>query len=264
MMDRPTIDLDTLVLAKGAHKGPDDGACIMEAVAWLAGEPWSDNPACVNPTLADFGRKLNDVLPDDLRQQLVPYVPRLCNTAGNGEATQRIGLMAADWLLLTYVPAFLRLCPATTDHAERIAALPPITSWDALEVATPPVRAARKDAAAALDAALDAAGAAALDAARDAARDAAAAAAWDAARAAARAAAWDAAWAAARAAAWAAALDAARDAARAAAWAAALDAARDAARDALAPTVRELQESAIALFGRMVDAAEDARRNGGM
>ena len=65
---------------------------------------------------------------------------------------------------------------------------------------------------------------AAWDAAWAAARDAAWAAAWDAAKAAARAAARDAAWDAAKAAAWAAARDAA--------WAAAWDAARAAAWDA--------------------------------
>lgn len=57
-------------------------------------------------------------------------------------------------------------------------------------------------------------------------------AAWDAAMAAAMAAARDATWDAAMAAAWAAARDAAWDAARDAAWAAAMAAARDAARDA--------------------------------
>jgi hypothetical protein len=84
--------------------------------------------------------------------------------------------------------------------------------------------------------------AAAWDAARDAARDAAWAAAWDAARDAARAAAWD------------AARDAARAAAGAAARAAAWDAAGDAAGDALTPTRKELQQSALALVNRMIEA----------
>jgi hypothetical protein len=70
----------------------------------------------------------------------------------------------------------------------------------------------------------------------DAAGDAARAAAWDAAGDAARAAAWAAAWAAARAAAW----DAAGAAARAAAWDAAGAAARAAARDAQEKELRRL------------------------
>ncbi len=107
-----------------------------------------------------------------------------------------------------------------------------------------------------LDAARDAAGAAAWaapwaaarDAAWAAARDAAWDAAWAAAWAAARDAAWDAAWAAARdaawdaawAAPWAAARDAAWAAARAAARAAAGAAAWAAARASIAETVRDL------------------------
>ncbi len=36
-----TFDLDALVLAEGAHDNPDDGMCVMEAVAYIAGEPFS-------------------------------------------------------------------------------------------------------------------------------------------------------------------------------------------------------------------------------
>ena len=31
-------------LKSGAHRSIEDGACLLEAVAWLAGEPWSDHP----------------------------------------------------------------------------------------------------------------------------------------------------------------------------------------------------------------------------
>ena len=87
--------------------------------------------------------------------------------------------------------------------------------------------------AAANAAAWDAASAAAWDAANAAAWDAASAAASAAARGAARAAAWDAASAAANAAAWAAARGAAWDAANAAAWAAARGAQIDILREIL-------------------------------
>lgn len=56
--------------------------------------------------------------------------------------------------------------------------------------------------------------------------------------------------AAARAAAW----DAARDAARDAAWAAARDAAYDSARQVLKPTELSLQQSALQLLDRMIEA----------
>lgn len=90
-----------LVLDAGAHSSFEDGHCLMEAVAFVAGEPHTDHPACASPLLGEFGRALNDVLDDESRQQLVPLVPRLVGTAGDGRDQAR-GLMAADWLIRVY------------------------------------------------------------------------------------------------------------------------------------------------------------------
>ena len=287
-----TLDLDHLTLAHGAHDSRAEGVCLLEAVAWFAGEPHSDRPTCVSPVLAAFGRTWNDRLDDAERQRLVPLIPRLVGTAGDADADAVCGWMAVDWLVRTYAPAFLRLPPALADHADRLAALAPITSSADAVAAQPAIDAARAAGTAAWDAARAASAAwaatrAAAGDAGDAAR--AASAAWAATRAAAGDA-GDAAWAAARAArapgvpaAWAAG-DAARDAARAAsaawaaAWAAARAAAGDAAGDAawdaawaaagaaLAPTVAALHESAHALFARMIAVAPphpDAPPGGG-
>lgn len=35
----PNLDIDTLVLKSGKHSSPDDGMCIAEATAYIAGEP---------------------------------------------------------------------------------------------------------------------------------------------------------------------------------------------------------------------------------
>ena len=112
---------------------------------------------------------------------------------------------------------------------------------------------------------LDAAGDAAWAAARDAAGDAAWAAAWDAAGDAAKAAAWAAAgdWAAARDAAKAAAWATAGDAAKAAAWATAGDAAWAAAGDAAKAAARDAAKAAAwaagaAAWAAAGDAAGDA------
>jgi hypothetical protein len=277
-----TLDLDKLILGKGAHQRPDDGFCLLEAAAYLAGEDHSDHPQCVSEVLGAFGRDLNDRLDDAKRQQLKPLIPRLLGTAGDG-LDERRGYLALDWLIRAYTPAWLDLAGLTAEAAE-VRALRRIVDLAAAKAAGPVVRASADKARAAWAAAWAAAGDAAGDAAWAAARDAARAAAWDAAwaaagdaawdaawaaawaaagdaagdaaraaaRDAARAAAWDAAWAAARDAAWAAAGAAARDAARDAAWAAAWAAARDAAGDALKPTVDQLQDSAIALFTTMI------------
>jgi hypothetical protein len=238
---------DQYFLSKGSHTSPDDGRCAMEWVAHLAGEPHSDAPACVSPVLKTYGIALNDRWDDEQRQKLRPYLARCIGTAGDGRDVER-AWMATDWLVREFCPAFLELVPSLASQAAKIRALPPLLGVAEANHAMGLVNVARKDAAAAWDAAWDAARDAAWDAAWDAARDAAWDAARDAARAAARDAAWDAARAAARAAAWDAARDAAWDAARAAARAAAWDA----AWDAVESTVTRLQVSALDLFDRML------------
>ncbi|MDN5859773.1 MAG: hypothetical protein L0H84_14230, partial [Pseudonocardia sp.] len=179
--------LTGITLAKGSHETPDDGLCLMEAVAYVRGISHTDRPACVAPVLGEMGRGLNDALPQDLRQQLIPLIPDLPGTAGDGLDEQR-SYMALDWLIRTWLPTWLDLSPACRDDAARVRELGRIVDMASAERAGPVVRQAQSTAAAA----------------------------------------WAAAWAAARDAAWAAA------------WA------------ALQPTVEQLQQSAIELYGRMV------------
>jgi hypothetical protein len=226
--------LDTIALTVGAHDNPDDGLCLMEAVAFMRGLEHTDSPACVSPVLAQLGRNLNDALPDALRQDLKPLIPLLPGTAGDGHDEAR-GYLALDWLIRVYTPTWLQLA-GLSDEANALRELGRIVDLVSAERAGPVVKAVRDKA----DAAWAAARAAAWDAAWDAARDAARAAAGAAAGAAAWAAAWDAAW------------DAAGAAAGAAAWAAAGAAAWAAAGAALAPTVEVLQRSAIGLFTTMI------------
>jgi hypothetical protein len=229
-----TTELDFTLLEKlgplknGGHKGPSDGACVMEAVAYVAGEPWSDHPECVSPVIGAFLRNWNDNLPTDADRDrlLKPLIPKIINTRSTAAIEEQRSYLALDWMIRTFLPKWLRLAKIN-DHADNIEALSPIIDMETATAAGPVVRAANEAASKARDAA------------------------WAAARAAARAAAWD----AARAAAWAAAWDAAWDAARAAAWAAAWDAARaaagDAAGDAHKQTRDQLQLSAVDLVKRM-------------
>jgi hypothetical protein len=173
-------------LHPGAHDPGSGQRCAMEWVAWIAGEDHSASPACVSPILAGFCRSLNDVLPDDSRQRMRPYLARCIGTAGDGLDEQR-GYLCLDWIVRTYTPAWLALAGLGAD-AEQLRSLAPITDLASARLASPVVREAREKAAAAWAAAR----AAARDAARDAAWAAAGAAAGDAAGAAARDAAGDA------------------------------------------------------------------------
>ena len=158
-------------LKPGAHS-PDSNFCVMEAVAFVAGEPWTDAPACACPVISTFLRNWNDALQTDADRDrlLKPLISRLIDTKGSKELEHRRSLMAADWLVRVNTPAWLRLAGLTV-HADALAALPEITSMAQVPSLHGPLEAARQDAAAARDAA--------RAAARDAARDAAWAAAWE-------------------------------------------------------------------------------------
>ena len=175
--------LDELHLEKGAHNRREDGLCIMEAAAWLAGQEHTDAPACVSPVLRSFLTSWNDSLDDDTRQRLKPYAWKVLGTAGDPVADERRAWMATDWLVRVHTPAWLRLA-GLTSHADALAGLPEVTNGAQVPSIKPALEAARKDAAAAWAAVWDAAGDAVWDAAGDAAWAAAGDAAWAAAGAA--------------------------------------------------------------------------------
>jgi hypothetical protein len=227
-------------LANGGHRPPGEGGdgamCAMEAVAYVAGEPWSDTPRCACPVLGAFMRSWNDALPDAERTELLlPFIPRLIGTRSTKAVEARRATMAADWYVRVFTPAWLRLA-GLTKQADRLAAFPEITSFEKTPSLLPALEAVRGDA----------------QAARSAARSAAWSAAWSAARSAAWSAAESAARSAARSAAWSAAWSAARSAAESAAW----SAAESAAESALEQTRKELQASAVDLLNRMIAVTE--------
>lgn len=70
------------VLSAGKHQSPKDGACVMEYVSVIAGEPFTDTPACTEYLLARAAWNVNDNLPDDKRHLLIPFITRLIGTSG--------------------------------------------------------------------------------------------------------------------------------------------------------------------------------------
>jgi hypothetical protein len=97
------IDLNRLAivrridLGKGGHPGPEAGACVMEAVAFVAGENWTDAPHCASPLLAGFMRAWNDLLDDRDRQQLKRYIVRLAGSRGTHDQEQARARIITDW-----------------------------------------------------------------------------------------------------------------------------------------------------------------------
>lgn len=63
----------------------------MEFASYLAGERWSDHPACTDRTLSALARGVNDLVADARRDELVTLIPRVVGLTG----TDNLGLVVA-------------------------------------------------------------------------------------------------------------------------------------------------------------------------
>lgn len=75
------------VLSKGKHRNPKKGACFMEYASYLAGERWSDHPACTHRLLASLARLVNDYTTDAGRARLAPLVPAVIGLKSDADDT---------------------------------------------------------------------------------------------------------------------------------------------------------------------------------
>ena len=71
------------VLSAGKHRSARRGACFMEYASYLAGERWSDRPACTHPTLAALARLVNDLSADQSRSKLSILIPSVVGLNGD-------------------------------------------------------------------------------------------------------------------------------------------------------------------------------------
>lgn len=88
------------VLSRGKHRNPRRGACFMEMASFLAGERWSDHPACTHPLLADLARLVNDVLTDLSRPQLVPMIPSVIGLTSTDLHVDAAIALRSAWVAL--------------------------------------------------------------------------------------------------------------------------------------------------------------------
>jgi hypothetical protein len=129
MPDRDLTDLTGLTLKSGSHRSPEEGLCLMEAVAWFRGQPHGDRPACVSPVLGAYGRSLNDSLTDQARQGLIRFIPRMPGTAGDGLDRARLDVLTR-WAVRSWAARWLDLAGLREDAA-RLRSLV-IPSWPAI------------------------------------------------------------------------------------------------------------------------------------
>lgn len=64
----------------------------MEYASYLAGERWSDRPACTHPALASLARLINDLTSDDARGGLATLIP---SVVGLNDDDPRVSVLLA-------------------------------------------------------------------------------------------------------------------------------------------------------------------------
>lgn len=95
----------------------------MEMASFLAGERWSDHPACTHRLLAFLARMVNDVVTDPVRPQLVPLIPSVIGlTSDDLRVDATIALRAAATALPVAAQARQRSLATAVLVCERVLA----------------------------------------------------------------------------------------------------------------------------------------------
>src|SRR3954454_24951375 len=118
----------TIRLIRGRHSSPERGACVMEVASMLAGEPFSDEPRCVCPVIAEFLRTYNDEVDDARGQDLFAAAALVVNTRQDHAAERARTNICRDWWLRASPPRRLQL-------RRFLWMLPPSTSARDIEIA---------------------------------------------------------------------------------------------------------------------------------
>jgi hypothetical protein len=124
-MFRHAADVPEVVpqLSRGRHRNPRDGACFMEFASYLAGERWSDHPACTHPLLASLARLVNDNTSDAQRGRLVELIPSVIGLVSDDlHVDVEIALRAATTALPVASAERQRALAVSVLAAERVLA----------------------------------------------------------------------------------------------------------------------------------------------
>ena len=134
--------MTTIFLEKGNHTAESGKKCVNEFGAWLAGEPHTDMPHCYSVVYARVQMRLNDRLPDDLRQRLIPYaITGVGTNTGYADEITR-AFMCADWGV--HVGARHWFAAAgRPEWVTRVDALARVTDQDTARAAAKELRAIR-------------------------------------------------------------------------------------------------------------------------
>src|SRR6266446_2622073 len=111
------------ILSRGKHRNPRKGACFMELASYLAGERWSDHPACTHPLLAAAARDVNDYTSDANRARLAGLIPSVIGLTGEDlHLDARIALRCARMALPVVTAERQRVMAVSVLACERVLA----------------------------------------------------------------------------------------------------------------------------------------------
>ena len=113
-------------LKVGAHReavyGDSFNVSVMEAVAYIAGEPWSEKPQCACPVITVFMAiwSLGLQTSADRDRLFKPLIPLIVGTRSTKDVEEKRSYIALDWLVRVHTPGFLDLLPGLTEHAKAL------------------------------------------------------------------------------------------------------------------------------------------------
>jgi len=99
----------TIRLSAGRHRGPEDGACVMELASMLAGEQFGDHPHSVCPVIAGFLRSYNDHVDAERRQDLYRYAAAVVGTRSDPATERARARLCRRWARDHFDPPPLRV-----------------------------------------------------------------------------------------------------------------------------------------------------------
>ena len=137
--------IEKLVLRHGSHTNPEQGMCIMETVAFVSGEPFTDHPKCASKVITRLAMRLNDRWSDEQRQKLKPFILRIAGTATDEATEVKRAFMCADWALRELLPIYFDLANLS-EWSKKLRSLPGVVDRATADVGRELAREARAEA----------------------------------------------------------------------------------------------------------------------
>jgi hypothetical protein len=120
------VSHQTIRLSAGKHSSPEEGACVMELASMLAGESFTDHPACVCPVIGSFLRAYNDSVGDERRQDLYPCVSMVVGSLASAEVERSRAERLVAWSSENFRRRWARFFPRPVARVMSHMRKPPI------------------------------------------------------------------------------------------------------------------------------------------